>query len=117
MMMDSKLLKGFYERMSWYDGGFETFKKYHDVQVPMQVGCLLLAVICDQGPHRQASFGLIIIMVPCEYLPTFKHFLSLITFHNKLQLPAILHPLTIDLNKHNYALLLLSPLVFLVLTL
>ena len=56
-------------------------------------------------------------MVPCEYLPTFKHFLSLITFHNKLQLPAILHPLTIDLNKHHYALLLLSPLVFLVLTL
>ena len=25
MMTDSKLLKGFYERMIWYDGGFETF--------------------------------------------------------------------------------------------
>ena len=31
-------------------------------------------------------------MVPCEYLPTFKHFLSLITFNNKLQLPAIIPP-------------------------
>jgi len=25
MMTDSKMLKGFYERMSWYDSGFKTF--------------------------------------------------------------------------------------------
>ena len=56
MMKNSKLLKGLYERMIWYDGGFETFEKYHDVRVPMQVGCLPLAAICDQGLHLTSIF-------------------------------------------------------------